>query len=169
MRGVRRFNKHPGCPLSDQQSHYAIREINLYRATCQIVVIEDNPLNSRLLKHQLAHLGFDHVEVFDQATEALAWVKDHPCTLILTDCQMRPMSGFDFTRALRAHEAQFTQGQHIKVIAVTAGAMPADLQHCLESGMDDYLIKPVLIDPLRQMLDKWLCHAPVTQHASTSD
>lgn len=123
---------------------------------CKIIVVEDNAINARLLGYQLAHLGFEQVQFFEEAASALEWLKQNSCTMVLTDCQMRPMNGFELTRSLRAHESASNRHPHTIIIAVTAGAMPADLERCLDCGMDDYLVKPVQIEPLRQMLDKWL-------------
>ena len=123
---------------------------------CQIVVVEDNEINARLLGYQLAHLGFERVQFFGEATSALEWLRQNTCTMVLTDCQMRPMNGFELTRALREHELQSKPEDRTIVIAVTAGAMPQDLQRCLDCGMDDYLVKPVQIDALGKMIDKWL-------------
>jgi len=125
-------------------------------AVHQIVVVEDNAINARLLGYQLAHLGFEQVQFFEEAAAALAWFKQNTCTMVLTDCQMRPMSGFELTQSLREYESGSDQHRRAIVIAVTAGAMPADLKRCLDCGMDDYLVKPVQIEALRQMLDKWL-------------
>jgi CheY-like chemotaxis protein len=69
------------------------------------------------------------------------------------DCHMPVMSGYEATRAIRAHE-QGT-GQHIPIVALTAAAMEGDRAMCLDAGMDDYLSKPIRQKELKAVLDRW--------------
>jgi CheY-like chemotaxis protein len=72
------------------------------------------------------------------------------------DCQMPEMDGFETTLAIRKNET--ITGQHIPIIAMTAAAMKGDREHCITSGMDDYLSKPVTLDQLEALLQGWLLH-----------
>src|SRR5262249_30896205 len=72
---------------------------------------------------------------------------------ILMDCQMPEMDGFEATIAIRAREGA---ARHTPIIAVTAYAMPGDRERCLDSGMDDYLAKPLQIEALAATLERWL-------------
>jgi CheY-like chemotaxis protein len=83
---------------------------------------------------------------------------------LLTDCHMPQMDGFALTAAIRAEEAP---GQHRPIIAVTANAMAGEAQHCLDSGMDDYLSKPLRLQELGAMLAKWLPPSAATEAAAS--
>jgi CheY-like chemotaxis protein len=82
-----------------------------------------------------------------------------PYDIILMDCQMPEMDGYEATRAIRTAEGA-TQ-RHIPIIAMTAGALKRDLDACIEAGMDDYITKPVIVETLRTVLDRWLVPAPM--------
>jgi CheY-like chemotaxis protein len=73
--------------------------------------------------------------------------------LVLMDCQMPEMDGYEATSAIR--QAEYEGGQRIPIIALTANAMPGDRQRCIDSGMDDYLTKPFLPEELLRVLDQW--------------
>ncbi|MGL4508175.1 MAG: response regulator, partial [Aeromonas sobria] len=81
----------------------------------------------------------------------LEMVAQHPYDLVLCDCQMPVMDGYEFTRRVRAAE----KGERLLIIAMTANVLPEQATRCFTAGMDDLLGKPVLQDALRQMLQKW--------------
>ncbi len=120
----------------------------------RIVVVEDNEINLRLMQAQLAHLGFGNTWSFSEANHALDWLEKNPCDLILTDCRMQPMDGYELSREIRRLDEQ--NSRHTTIIAATAGAMPDDLNRCQAAGMDDCLIKPIQLAALQAMLYKWL-------------
>jgi Response regulators consisting of a CheY-like receiver domain and a winged-helix DNA-binding domain len=76
-----------------------------------------------------------------------------PYTLILMDCQMPDMDGFETTRALRALEQ--ADGRRVPIVAITANVMPGAREACLAAGMDDYLSKPVRLNMLQRVLARW--------------
>lgn len=78
-------------------------------------------------------------------------VAQHSYDLVLCDCQMPVMDGYEFTRRIRAAE----KGERLLIIAMTANVLPEQAERCFAAGMDDLLGKPVLLDGLRQMLLKW--------------
>ena len=93
--------------------------------------------------------------VAENGQQALARLKeDSGFDMVLMDCQMPVMDGYEATRQWRAHERD--AGGHLPIVAMTANAMPSDREKCLQAGMDDYLAKPVSIGELRAMLDRWV-------------
>jgi len=123
-----------------------------------VLVVEDNYINQQVIGSMLENLQYNF-QVAENGKEALNMLIEQPKTfaLILMDCQMPVMDGYDATEHIRANEnKQFDA--NITIIAVTANAMSGDKAKCLAAGMDDYLEKPVLLEQLANMLQKW---APV--------
>lgn len=123
--------------------------------TAVILLVEDQIANQTLALEQLHRLGYA-ADLANNGREALERLArpTHPYRLVLMDCQMPEMDGFEATVSIRAREQ--TTGGHLTIIAMTAQAMKGDEERCLASGMDDYLSKPVRLSDLRQMLDRWL-------------
>ena len=110
-----------------------------------ILIAEDNPINQKLALLMLDKMGFS-ADVAGNGLEVLDAVKNKEYDVILMDCQMPEMDGFSATRSLRVEEeARGVAGsqQAIQIIAMTANAMRGDREKCLDSGMDDYLSKPI--------------------------
>ncbi|MFD1623742.1 hybrid sensor histidine kinase/response regulator [Azospirillum griseum] len=120
-----------------------------------ILVAEDHPTNRLVIQRQLAMLGHA-MEMAEDGAEALAMWRNGRYGLLLTDCQMPVMDGFELTRAIRAEEARAGDGRRIPIAAVTANALEDELQKCLAVGMDDSLSKPVDLTQLRRVLDRFL-------------
>lgn len=125
------------------------------RNSTRALVIEDNPVNQRVATAMLARLGFQPDTASD-GKEALALVtgNSHQYAIILMDCQMPVMDGYETTRRIR----QWEQDQDLPaapVIALTADVSPATEKSCLSSGMNDYLTKPVRKDSLQEVLNRW--------------
>ncbi len=118
-----------------------------------ILVVEDNLLLQMMVAKQLEKLGFGCVTA-GTAEECLQCLEESSYSLILMDCQLPQMDGFEATRQIRAREAN--TGTHIPIIAVTASAMDTDRDKCLAAEMDDYISKPYTTDQLRQKLNRWL-------------
>ncbi|MGB3240064.1 MAG: response regulator [Geitlerinemataceae cyanobacterium] len=118
-----------------------------------VLVVEDTPINQKVVINQLKILGYQ-TECANNGREALDKLAQLPADLVLMDCQMPILDGYQATRALR--EIEKANGRHTIVIALTAHALASDRQKCFASGMDDYLSKPVSIDKLGATLEHWL-------------
>lgn len=131
-----------------------------------ILLAEDNSANQLLAQVQIKKLGYavDAVQNGEQVVAAVSSGKKK-YALILMDCQMPVVDGFEATRLIR--ELEFKSEGHIPIIAMTANAMQGDRETCLTAGMDDYISKPVTMEALRKTLDYWLMSAsyrPVDQN-----
>jgi signal transduction histidine kinase/DNA-binding response OmpR family regulator len=124
-------------------------------APARILVVEDNAINQEVVLSMLKRLGH-HASVAGNGLEALRLLGREPFDLVLMDCQMPEMDGFEATRRIRAGEVEAPWSRGICIVAVTANAMTGDRDLCVAAGMDDYLSKPVkqahLADMLRRRL-----------------
>lgn len=118
-----------------------------------ILVAEDNLSNQQVLRQQLSVLGFD-CDIESDGAAALQALRRQPYLLVLCDCHMPAMDGFELTRIIRAGEVP--GGTHLPIIAITANAMRGDSDRCHSAGMDDYIAKPVEIGRLQSVLARWL-------------
>jgi PAS domain S-box-containing protein len=122
------------------------------RPLARILVAEDNPVNQLVTLEQLKALGYEATAVSD-GLEALAALEAEPFDLVLMDCQMPELDGYEATCRLRERGGEHGQ---IPVIALTAHAMQGDREKCLAAGMNDYIAKPFRAETLRQVLQRWL-------------
>jgi signal transduction histidine kinase/HPt (histidine-containing phosphotransfer) domain-containing protein/ActR/RegA family two-component response regulator len=120
----------------------------------RVLVVDDHPVNREVLVRQLGLLGIG-ADTSEDGAEALeAWSKGG-YALILADIHMPRMDGYELTQQLRADEAKRGLAR-TPIVAVTANAMKGEEERCLAAGMDGYLAKPVAIDRLRAILERWL-------------
>jgi signal transduction histidine kinase/CheY-like chemotaxis protein len=117
--------------------------------TLRILLAEDNRVNQALASALLARDGHV-VTLVETGIAAVAAASAGEFDAILMDIHMPEMSGFEATRAIRAHES--TTGRHVRIIAMTAHAMQGDRERCLEAGMDDYVSKPIHPGDLRRAI-----------------
>jgi signal transduction histidine kinase/CHASE2 domain-containing sensor protein/CheY-like chemotaxis protein len=120
-----------------------------------ILLAEDNQINQKVALRQLAKLGYQ-VDVANNGQEVLDKLHQKYYELILMDCHMPILDGYATTAAIRQLPAQHSQSTVI--IALTASAMESDLEYALAVGMNDFLSKPVKIEQLQQMIEKWLSY-----------
>jgi signal transduction histidine kinase/HPt (histidine-containing phosphotransfer) domain-containing protein/FixJ family two-component response regulator len=133
-------------------------------AQCLILLAEDNETNRDVMREQLALLGYA-CEMGHDGLQALQMWKNQPTryALLLTDCHMPHMDGFELTEAIRACEPA---GTRLPIIAITANAMQGEVERCRARGMDDYLSKPLRLNELGPMLSKWLPVPDAAVHAA---
>jgi two-component system sensor histidine kinase/response regulator len=127
----------------------------------RLLLVEDNFVNQRVAVYMLAKLGH-RVDVARHGREAIDMLGKTGYDLVLMDCQMPEMDGFEATRVIRDRSSAVLDHQ-IPVIAMTANAFPEDRARALACGMNDFLAKPVDRPVLASMLDKWLKPASGTE------
>jgi len=118
-----------------------------------ILLVEDNKINQDIIVRQLNLLGYA-AEVSSDGLQALERLQQKQYALLLTDCHMPNMDGFQLTDAIRSEEQH--SGRHIPILAITANAMTGYAERCIDAGMDDYISKPVRLQELTNLLNKWL-------------
>lgn len=134
-----------------KNKQYLIKELEKVEAlqehsqTANVLIVDDNPTNLIVAQAMLDQLKIHSIAV-SNGKEALEAVKNNSFDLILMDCQMPVMDGFEATHILRE------QGYSIPIIAMTANAFKKDQEDCLSKGMSDYLSKPIALAPLRDVL-----------------
>ncbi len=116
----------------------------------RVLVAEDNALNRRVAERQLTMLGCQ-VAMVENGTEVLAILEKEMFDIVLMDCNMPVMDGFEATRAIREVEHAGLRSRNL-IVAMTANATQEDRDRCLAAGMDDYISKPILMAPLREVL-----------------
>ncbi len=123
----------------------------------QVLLVEDNKVNQIVAGSLLKQVGisFDIAENGLEAIAKLSRREQMPYQLVLMDCQMPEMDGYQATRAIRAGEAGKAH-QDVTIIALTANAMQGDKERCLNAGMNDYVTKPLKFDTLSKKLTVWL-------------
>src|SRR5690606_4610764 len=137
-------------PGSPDTAENALRQFPGLR----VLVAEDNPINQQVAQRQLNLLGIDP-ELASDGMAALGAAQARPFDLILLDCQMPELDGYQTAAHLRALGGTFAD---VPIIALTAHAMPDDVHRALDAGMSDYLTKPVSLPVLSRTISKWVDH-----------
>ena len=128
------------------------------RKRFRLMLVEDNEVNQLVTRGMLSKLGFQ-VKTVSNGETALALLEQEPFDLVLMDCMMPEMDGFEVTRRLREIE-QDKASLRTPVVAVTANTAEGVQARCLAAGMDDFLAKPVHLDALETVLRRWLPEQP---------
>lgn len=121
--------------------------------SARVLVVEDNPVNLFVVQTMLESIGCE-VHVAVDGAEGVSAALSNEYDLVFMDCQMPVVDGYEATRRIRLEEQKRRLEQPTTIVALTANAMSGDREHCLESGMNDYLAKPFTEEQLRYMLQK---------------
>ena len=135
------------------------------RRKATVLLAEDNLMNQRLTVRLLDKVGFQ-ADVVTNGREAVEAVRNNHYDLVLMDCQMPEMDGFDATGEIRRMEGEL---RHTLICALTANAMVGDRERCLEAGMDDYISKPIGLEELQRALHRLLYQKPQSADEGSSD
>ena len=118
-----------------------------------ILLVEDNAINQMIVSEILTLLGC-HIEYAENGQEAVEQYKQHKVDIVLMDCQMPVMDGYEATRAIRQYEHQHAKAI-TPIVALTANVMTKDVEECLQAGMNDHIAKPIDTEQLVATIDKW--------------
>ncbi len=145
-------------------------EVSGYQAS--VLVAEDNPVNQDVTVGMLELLGCT-VDVTGNGLEAISSISKKHYDLILMDCQMPEMDGYEATQIIRERERttpmtfdENNEPRQIPIIALTAHSMEGDREKCIAAGMDDYLSKPFNVEELQNILNRWIFKKPQASTAS---
>ena len=138
-------------PAADPHAPVRAADRSWLPPTARVLVAEDNQVNALVAEATLQRLGMD-VEIVENGEAAVQRMREHPRPdLLLMDCQMPVMDGFEATRRIRAEEASAGLPP-VPIVALTANALEGDRQRCLDAGMDDHLPKPFSEEGLAQVI-----------------
>ncbi len=124
------------------------------RGMGRILLAEDNQINQFVVQQMLEGLPIE-LRIADNGRLALESYREEGADIVLMDVSMPEMDGYEATRSIREFEAGIA-GRRVPIIGLTAHVMENDRKRCLDAGMDDYLPKPIALNPLRDMLFKWI-------------
>jgi CheY-like chemotaxis protein len=119
----------------------------------RLLIVEDNKVNQKVLTLMLRSMGYEW-EVANNGQEALEALTESHFELVIMDCQMPVMDGFEATRRVRTDGAGIND-KDIPIIAMTANAMQGDREKCIAAGMTDYLAKPTRKDQLQKLISRY--------------
>ena len=125
---------------------------NMQPLAARVMLAEDNDINQLLARRIFEKMGC-MVDIVSNGEEAVQQYQQASYDIIFMDCMMPIMDGFLTTSCIRSLEKQ--TGKHIPIVAMTANVMKGDRDRCLESGMDDYISKPIRQEMVLEMLEKW--------------
>jgi two-component system sensor histidine kinase/response regulator len=143
--------------------------LEAWSAGARVLLVEDNRVNQQVALRMLKTLGIV-ARIAENGETAVAAIQAEPFDLVLMDCQMPVMDGYEATRTLRAWEASRADGAgaRLPIAAMTANALVGDREKCLAAGMDDYIAKPIKLDALAALLARWLKTSSRTSPAAAA-
>jgi len=152
LEGQELFVGQPSLQLKPKSSQGGVQKTGF--SNVRVLLVEDHQVNQLLAKQLLHKLGYGHVEIANDGMEALMKINNEEYDLVLMDCQMPRMDGYEATMEIRQREI-FT-GEHTPIVAMTANAMAGDREKCIGVGMDDYISKPISVNKFKDTLTIWL-------------
>jgi CheY-like chemotaxis protein len=135
-----------------------------FKPQATLLVVEDNPINQEVTRYQLEKMGY-RADIAKDGIDALAMLERNDYALVLMDCHMPQMDGFETTARIRSRSDDKAQ---IPIIAVTASGSSGERDKCLQAGMDDFLLKPFRKEELSDKIKKWLPSASPSEPAGKS-
>lgn len=127
--------------------------MNTERSTSpRVLIVEDNKVNQLVARRMVERLGYE-ADVVDNGKLALDALADTAYGLVLMDCQMPVMDGYEATMEIRRREPD---DQHLPIVALTAHVLDNNREQCLGVGMDDFVAKPVTNTQLKDVMDRWM-------------
>ncbi len=129
--------------------------VNNRHSGVRVLLAEDNEINQMVMEEMLSMIGVT-CKITSDGEQAVQALECEDFDLVLMDCQMPGIDGFQATALIRKREASLEDLRHVPIVALTANALQGDREACLAAGMDDYLSKPIMPDILFAMLDKWV-------------
>lgn len=148
------------------QEDTQVEKITMFNGL-RLLLVEDNRTNRMLAEEMLEEMGFS-ITVAEDGLKGFEAVKAAPFDIVLMDCQMPVMDGYESTRNICAYKKE--KGiTSMPIIALTANALKGDREKCIAAGMDDYLSKPVRKQELKDMLSKWLKASVVSGNSHALD
>lgn len=130
------------------------------RSRSRILLVEDNVVNQKVATRVLEKLGY-RCDIAGNGREAFEAVQNTHYNLVLMDCQMPVMDGYEATKAIRQFEGDRL---YTPIVALTASALRSDYDSCIAAGMDDVLTKPIHVEPLQKVLNVYLSEDPPVRH-----
>lgn len=134
-----------------------------FAGNLRVLVVDDHPINLLFMRKALAKLGVGTLDEASSGKQAIDLASANAYDLIFMDCQMPEMDGFEASQTIRMLEEDERRG--VPIVAVTADAMKGARERCLESGMNDYISKPIEMGRLADMLQNW---SGIERHAANS-
>jgi CheY-like chemotaxis protein len=147
--------RHQNGVTHTQQNTSVLSNLSL-KAPLRILVVDDNPINQKLAEHIFKKMGYDPA-MASNGREALEILTVQKFDLIMMDVQMPELDGLEATRIIKEQKKL----QPV-IIAMTANALDSDRKECLEAGMDDYISKPIRLEEMAAMIEKWATRIAVS-------
>lgn len=159
--------------IAGEVTHYpaaeqVVADPKLTRLSGRVLLAEDNPVNQEVASAMLQRIGVS-MAIANNGKEAVELLKRERFDVVLMDCQMPVMDGFEATASIREREASLGVNPPLPIIALTANAIAGDRENCLARGMSDYLSKPFAQSQLHEILARWLPDRAAAQKQAAED
>jgi len=145
----------PGAPMADANVDALIAQIDPALRRLPVLLIDDLEMNRVIASRQMDRLDLKY-ETAENGERGLFLATRGDYAMVVVDCSMPVMDGFEFTERFRLWERDTKPARHTPVVAMTANATVGDAERCIAAGMDDYMAKPVTLESMAQMAARWL-------------